>query len=344
VTPPEPSAWPVLVTGAGGFVGGHVARHLAEAGHRVIGLSRRPPAIEPGDPEIVWQVGDLRDPEARRSALRGVRGVIHAAGWVRLGSDPSGVARAVNVEATRDLLKDAAEAGVERFVYTSTLHTLAAGTADAPADEGSAWNLGPIDAPYSSTKREAERLVIEGAGGLQSVVICPGMAIGPRDAKPSSTRLLLAMAGSPVAFLPGGGIPVVDAAVLATAHRAALAVGVPGARYAVVGPYLSYREMARLVANLTGRPRLIVPIPDRAERPLVALGRAIDRWRNGAGIVSAATVAGGFLRLYVRGDRADSTFGLRHPPPICSMFDALSDARRSGRAPWLRLREPSGAS
>ena len=344
MTRPDPAAWPVLVTGAGGFVGGHVARHLAAAGHRVIGLARRPPTTEAGDPRIEWRIGDLRDREVRRSALAGVRGVIHAAGWVSLGSDPSGEALAVNVEATRALLNDAADAGVERFVYTSTLHTLAAGTAEAPADERSAWNLESIDAPYSRTKREAERLVIGGAGHLRGVVLCPGMAIGPRDIRPTSTRLLLELAARPVAFLPGGGIPVVDASVLAAAHRAALTAGEPGSRYAVVGPYLAYREMARLVGRLTGRPRRIVPIPDVAERALVTLGRAIDRWRGGAGIVSATSVAGGFLRLHVRGDLADAAFGLRHPPPIRSIFEAFSDARSSGRAPWLRLDEPSNIS
>src|SRR5262249_34454890 len=154
-----------------------------------------------------------------------------------------------------------------------------------------------------------------------------------------STRLLLALAGNPVAILPGGGIPIVDVSVLAQAHRAALAAGEPGSRFAVIGPYLSYREMARLVARVARWPRWIVPLPDLAERPLVALGRAIDRERRGRGNVSATAVAGGFLRLHVRGDRADAAFGLQHPPPIRSIFAALSDARRSGRAPWLRLRE-----
>ena len=126
---PEPSDWPVLVTGAGGFVGGHIARELAGAGHRVRGLTRRPPSIEPGDPPIEWLAGDLRDADVRRRALAGVRGVVHAASWVCLGLDPRGNSQAINVEATARLLAESAQAGVERFVYTLTLYTLAAGTA-----------------------------------------------------------------------------------------------------------------------------------------------------------------------------------------------------------------------
>jgi len=335
----DPSDWPVLVTGAGGFVGGHIARALASSGHRVVGLSRRPPVMEPGDPAIDWRIGDLRDPSARRSALKGVRGVIHSAGWVSLGADPSGEAVAVNVEATRGLLADAHAEGVERFVYTSTLHTLAAGTADAPADEATPWNLHTVDAPYSRSKRVAEQLVMEGIGGLSGVVICPGMVLGPRDVKPTSTQIPLMMAESRVAVLPGGGIPIVDSKVIAQAHVAALAVGEPGTRYAVVGPYLSYRDMARLVTRLTGRPWTVLPVPDAFERPLTSLARIVER-RRGGGDICGAAVGGGFLRLHVDGRRADGSFHLVHPPPILSLFHALDNARRSGRAPWLRLREP----
>src|SRR4051794_33772798 len=131
----------VLVTGAGGFVGGHVARALAEVGCRVRALTRRPPPTEPSDPPIDWMIGDLGRVEDRARALAGVRGVVHSAGWVSLGSDPRGESRAVNVGATRALLDEGRAAGIDRFVYTSTLWTVAAGTAGGPADEESAWNL-----------------------------------------------------------------------------------------------------------------------------------------------------------------------------------------------------------
>ena len=237
------------------------------------------------------------------------------------------------------MVADAIAGRVERLVYTSTLHTLAAGSAGSPADEDTPWNLASVRSPYSETKREAERIVLRGE--LPAVALCPGMVIGPRDPKPTSTSLLLVMARSPIGFLPGGGIPVIDAEVAALAHRRALSMGEPGRRYALMGPYLSYADMARLVGRVAGQPRGVVRLPDLIEWPLVRGAGLLDRLGGGSRIeVSAAAIAGGFLRLHVSGARADAAFGLVHPPPIESIYRALEDAKRSGLAPWLRLKRP----
>src|SRR5262249_55402752 len=124
-------------------------------------------------------------------AVAGVRGVIHAAGWVSLGPDRRGISHSTNVELTRGLLTAAAEAGVERFVYTSTVYTLAAGTPERPADESTEGNLQCVDSPYTRSKRQGERLVLEaGLSRLSAIAICPGMVLGPRDTKSTSTTIL----------------------------------------------------------------------------------------------------------------------------------------------------------
>ncbi len=323
---PDPFEWPLLVTGAGGFVGGHVARALARAGHAVRAIARRPVPSQPDDAKARWLIGDLTDPGFRRAALEGVRGVVHAAGWVSLGPDVQGISYSSNVELTRALLADASQAGVERFVYTSTLYTLAAGTPDRPADESTAWNLERLDSPYTRTKRIAERMVLEASRpGFTTIALCPGMVLGPRDLKPTSTKVVRTIARTKIAILPLGGIPIIDAAVIALAHRRALISGGDGERYAVVGPYLSYPEMARIVAAITGRPSRVISIPDRLES-LIEWGAdcvgflSLRRLPN----VSRELVAGGFLRLHVSGARADACFGLVHPPAIETIAQSLA--------------------
>src|SRR5262249_50861133 len=101
----------VLVTGAGGFGGGHVARMMAHEGYEVRGFARRDPDTEPDDPVIEWFLGDLRDADARRRAVAGCSAVIHTAAWVSLGRDRQGEGRSGDLGATPGLARAAAAGG-----------------------------------------------------------------------------------------------------------------------------------------------------------------------------------------------------------------------------------------
>src|SRR5947209_17224213 len=110
---------PVLVTGASGFLGWHVARVLREQGHPVRALVREGSRIEGLQVERV--TGDLRDPASLERAVAGCGLLFHAAADYRLWARRPSELYHSNVDGTRNLLHAATQAGVERVVYTSTV-------------------------------------------------------------------------------------------------------------------------------------------------------------------------------------------------------------------------------
>jgi UDP-glucose 4-epimerase len=146
----------VLVTGATGFVG----RALLELG---------------GDRDLVPFEGDLTDPGFAAGLPDDVDSVIHLA-RSRRQHDPGGAddVRAVNVEGTRRLLDWAASGGARRFVLASTASVYRAG--DEPLAEGAQLDPGDL---YSETKREAELLLDEGAGGIEAFCLRLFTPYGP---------------------------------------------------------------------------------------------------------------------------------------------------------------------
>ncbi len=126
---------PVLVTGASGFIGWHVARKLIERGHSVRALIRNGSQVRELPVETV--TGDLRDRASLDAAVAGCGSVFHVAADYRLwAKDPDELYQS-NVEGTRNMLEAARAVGVDRFVYTSTVGCVAMppdrpGTEDMP--------------------------------------------------------------------------------------------------------------------------------------------------------------------------------------------------------------------
>src|SRR5260370_31741243 len=116
----------VLVTGAAGFIGSHIASMVREAGHEVRGLDSLTPAVHSGRPSHVAAdlvVGDVRDPAAVDEALAGVDAVCHQAAMVGLGVDLSDLPMYsdVNVTGTAVLLEAMGRRGVPRLVFASSM-------------------------------------------------------------------------------------------------------------------------------------------------------------------------------------------------------------------------------
>lgn len=168
---PGPGA---LVTGAGGFIGRHLVRELAERGHSVVAFDPAPPPALEGVRQVA---GDVRDAAARRDALEGIDTVYHLAACHLGVKTPAEEFHAVNVQATDALVRASAEAGVRRFVHTSSVGVYGR-IADPPADEDSPCTPRLV---YERTKLEGERAALAAAGevGLPVVVLRPAWVYGP---------------------------------------------------------------------------------------------------------------------------------------------------------------------
>ncbi len=168
----------ILVTGATGFIGGHLARRLHVEGAHVLALERTPGR---GDDlarvGIEVAKGDITDRSQMEAVLQqDVQIVMHIAAWLR-GRPLSNYQR-INIEATRQLAELSATAGVDRFVFTSSIAVYGL-HGDTNVDE--ATPLKPYGDPYGDSKIRAEEALCGVAHntGLPYVIVRPGMVYGP---------------------------------------------------------------------------------------------------------------------------------------------------------------------
>ena len=171
-----------LVTGASGFLGGHLVRGLLRRGMPVRALLR---ASSQGgrlrELGAETMVGDLGDPDSLARACEGQQVVFHVAAKVSDWGPRQEFFR-VNVDGTRALVTACQRAGVERLVLVSSLTVLGLPRTGAEVDEETPYDPSPHDA-YTASKIEAERIVrqIHGQHGLATVVVRPGAIWGPGD-------------------------------------------------------------------------------------------------------------------------------------------------------------------
>ncbi|MSQ02297.1 MAG: NAD-dependent epimerase/dehydratase family protein [Myxococcales bacterium] len=267
-----------FLTGATGFVGANVARHLLAQGHEVVCAVRKPNRCTEGLPvELVSP--SLTDEDALAEAMRGCDGVLHVAGIFDPGPGGDRAMWSLHVDATRALLAARARLGISRFVTCSSSVTVGFGALSALGDESS-----PIDPErvygrsgglrsYYESKLESERLSVE-AG---AVVVNPDYVLGAWDIKPTSGQLLLAVARGWVPVYPTGGKCFIDADDCAIGHIRALEVGRPGRRYLLGNWNLSYREFMATCAEAAGTRSPALPVPRVALRAAAAVGSVLQR-------------------------------------------------------------------
>ncbi len=183
----------VLVTGAGGFLGGALTRRLRQEGVPVRSLCRGDyPVLDALGVEI--HRGDLQDPEAVGRAVRGCQAVFHVAAKAGVWGKREDFWQ-TNVVGTRNVLTSCRKEGVNRLIYTSTPSVIHAG-GDVEGVDESAPYPSHFHAPYPETKAIAEREVLAANGPeLRTVALRPHLIWGPGDTQLLPRILARARAG-----------------------------------------------------------------------------------------------------------------------------------------------------
>ena len=308
----------ILVTGASGFIGGHVARLLVERGCRVRALIR-PTSDLRGivDLSVERVVGDLRDPDSLTRALGGCEMVYHVAADYRLWApDPDELYRS-NVDGTRNLLEAARQAGVRRVVYTSTVGCIGVRGDGTLGDEESPVSLADMTGAYKRSKFLAEQVALEYArGGLPVVVVNPTAPVGDRDVKPTPTgRIIVDFFQGRMPAYVDTGLNLVDVRDVAQGHLLAAERGRPGERYILGARNMTLREILEELGRLGGRPAPKVRIPYGVAWAYAAAGTVWARWSGKEPRASLDAVRMSRKKMFVRTAKAERELGFQ-PCPV----------------------------
>ena len=239
----------ILITGATGFIGGHLVRRLGHTWHEMRCLVRDPDspkarALARRGAALVK--GDVTDPASLRRAMAGCDWVVHLANVYSFWERDNRVFETVNVRGTAHVMEAALAAGVSKLVHLSTVEAL---------------ESAPRDNRYAKSKYAGEQRAWDVAKrGLPLVVLCPGAVLGRGDTKPTGRYMRdLACRRIPFRLCEDSVLSVVHVRDVAEAIVQALErPETVGGRYVIVGHLVSIGELNRMVSEIAR-----VPLPER---------------------------------------------------------------------------------
>lgn len=320
---------PVLVTGASGFVGWHVARLLLERGCRLRALVRPTSRLRELEAETV--TGDLRDPASLRAAVQGCGAVFHVAADYRLWSPNPSELYQSNVDGTRNLLQAALDAGVGRVVYTSTVGCIGF-VPGGLGDETTPVTLQDMTGAYKRSKFMAEQVVLQFASqGFPVVIVNPTAPVGDHDFKPTPTgKIILDFLRGRMPAYVDTGLNLVNVRDVALGHWLAFERGRVGERYILGAENLTLQQILGRLARLSGLPAPTMHIPYAVALAAGLISTAWSRLTKTPPAVPLDAVRMAKTKMWVTHQKAQRELGFSPGPVDEALSSAIEWFRANG--------------
>lgn len=323
-----------FITGATGFIGGHLVRRMADTDHEVICLVRDPSrASHLEEMGARLTQGDVTDKASLVDGMRGCDWVINLANLYDFWLPNKKLYSRINVDGTRNTLESALDTGVSKVLHVSTCGVWDQAI-ESPITEDTA--LGRTNmTEYTKSKRAGDELAWElyTSKGLPIVMIFPGIVMGPGDTK-SSGRMMRDIVNRqmPATLYDDNVFAFVDVRDVAEAIVRALELeGNLGQKYIVAKENLSLNEIYRTTSETAGVPMPRLRMPGFVAKPTAALltvvsditgkpppwGLSIDQVRQLSRSIRAD------------GSKAERDLGITYMPIHISIQEAVTELKKT---------------
>jgi len=324
-----------LVTGGTGFVGAHVVRALLARGRQVRCLVRgssRRDNLEGLPVELA--VGDLTDLGSLKEAAQGAERVFHVAADYRLYTKDPSELQARNVGGTDNVLRAAAEEGVSKVVYTSSVGALGLKHDGSSADEMTPVAREAVVGNYKRSKYDAERVAEEWARrGLPVVIVNPSTPVGELDIKPTPTgQVIVDFLNRKMPAYVATGMNLVDVRDVAEGHLLAADRGTTGEKYILGNRNLTLLEVFQALSRLTGIPAPRVRLPHWVPMGAAYVDTAVSTLRGRDPRVSVESVRMSRHLMFFDAGKAVRELGLPQTPVEEPLARAVAWFRERGYA------------
>ncbi len=309
-------------------------RCLLEAGHDVR-LLVRPNSDRRNIENLPVEIaeGDLRDQHSLEKAVKGCDYLFHVAADYRLWVPDPQTMYDINVHGTKALIIAAANAGLKRIVYTSSVAALGLTANGTPADEQTPVSLEQIKGHYKRSKYIAEQMVIEltHQHQLPLVIVNPSTPIGPRDIRPTPTgRIVLDTLHNRMPAYVNTGLNIAHVDDIAYGHLLACQQGKTGERYILGGDNLSLLEVLETLDDITGHHKKRINLSTNLMLPVAWFMEKIAAVTHKEPRATLDSIRMAKKMMFFTSEKAMKTLGYTFRPARYALEDAVKWYQNNG--------------